>query len=222
MNRYLLFFLSIPKILWVNFRFLPWRQAVKLPLFVSYDSVVRLRRGGIIFDCPVRRGLVHLGFWRIPVCDCGVRSSIIVGSRGTLVFRGSAFMGEGTKLIVVGGHLVFGDHFRVTGTTSICCYHYIEFGTNFLGSWECLIMDSDCHPILGANGEMVNSDRPIKFGDNVWMGCRCTILKGTVVPADSVIGAASFLGGGKFSPRTIIAGHPARSAKDIMGWAYKL
>ena len=39
---------------------------------------------------------------------------------------------------------------------------------------------------------------------------------------DSVIGADSFLGSGKFSPRTIIAGHPARSMREIMGWSYKL
>jgi len=37
MNHRIKAILSLPKSIWVNFRYLPFRQAIKLPILVAYD-----------------------------------------------------------------------------------------------------------------------------------------------------------------------------------------
>ncbi len=217
--KYLIFLLSIPKILWVNFRYLPFKQAIKLPLFVSYDTKVNIS-GKVVFNTPVRTGLVHMGFWRISACELGGTTQLMVAKKGKLIINGTAFMGLGTKIIVVNGSLALGNNFKISGATGIYCYHFISFGKSFLGSWECLIMDTDNHSIYGENGEKINADKPIKIGDDVWMGCRCTVLKGTTIPSNTVIGACSFVSGENFTPNTIIIGNPAQSRKKIKSWGH--
>jgi acetyltransferase-like isoleucine patch superfamily enzyme len=79
-------------------------------------------------------------------------------------------------------------------------------------------MDSDTHKIYGKNLEMINSDQEVKIGDKVWIGCRTTILKGSVIPDGCVIGAGSLVTGTKFTPDSIIIGSPAKSVRTIDGW----
>lgn len=215
-------FLSGFKSLYVNFRFLPFHEAIHFPLYVHYKAHVRVSRGSFVFETPIRRGLVHLGFQKLPIIDENAETSIEVSPKGKIIIGGTAFMGRGSKLIVPGGRLSLGNHFFMTGFSSVVCSHRIEFGRNTLCSWECLIKDGDGHPVFDAIGNHCNSDKPIIVGDNVWIGCRCTIWKGTVIPSDCVIGTGSLLAGGKFSPHTVIAGHPAKSVKEIKGWAHKL
>lgn len=49
-------------------------------------------------------------------------------------------------------------------------------------------MDSDFRSI---NGEPANS--PVVIGDNVWVGCRATILKGSLIPNGSIVTAGAVL-----------------------------
>ena len=58
-------------------------------------------------------------------------------------------------------------------------------------SWDILIMDTDFHHIIDAQGRVVNNPKPIRIGDRVWIGCRNTILKGVSICNDVVIAAGS-------------------------------
>lgn len=79
-------------------------------------------------------------------------------------------------------------------------------------------MDSDTHNIYGENGDIINEPREIIFGDKIWIGCRATILKGSVIPNNCVIGACSLVSGKHFKQNSIIAGNPAKSIKTISKW----
>ena len=79
-------------------------------------------------------------------------------------------------------------------------------------------MDSDNHKIFDENGNIINKPREIVFGDKVWIGCRTTILKGSVIPSNCVIGACSLVSGKKFENDSIIVGNPAKSIKKISKW----
>ena len=46
MKKWIKIILSIPKSVYVNFRFLPFRQAIKMPMIVAYNAHFRAVRGG--------------------------------------------------------------------------------------------------------------------------------------------------------------------------------
>ena len=54
---------------------------------------------------------------------------------------------------------------------------------------------SDTHSIFDENGNLMNKSREIVVGDKVWIGCRATILKGAIIPSNTVIGACSLISG---------------------------
>ena len=218
MSRLLEFCLSFPKTLLFNLRHLPLRQAVKLPICIRYGSIVHIAKGRICIEGDLRTAMIRIGFHKVPVCNYKDRTQIIIDG-GKLVFQGTAHLGHGTKIHVAeGAELVLGDNFAVSASSQINCYHKMVMGHDIQFSWDCLVMDSDTHKIYGKNLEMINSDQEVKIGDKVWIGCRTTILKGSVIPDGCVIGAGSLVAGKIFSPNTIIIGSPAKSVRTIDGW----
>jgi transferase hexapeptide repeat-containing domain protein len=53
-------------------------------------------------------------------------------------------------------------------------------------------MDTDFHHVI-RNGEVVNPPKEIKIGKHVWIGCRCTILKGSIISDNSIVAAGSLV-----------------------------
>lgn len=218
MSRLFEFCLSFPKTLLFNLRHLPLRQAVKLPICIRYGSIVHIAKGRICIEGDLRTAMIRIGFHKVPVCNYKDCTQIIIDG-GKLVFQGTAHIGHGTKIHVAeGAELVLGDNFAVSASSQINCYHKMTMGRDIQFSWDCLVMDSDTHKIYGKNLEMINSDQEVKIGDKVWIGCRTTILKGSIIPDGCVIGAGSLVTGKKFSPNTIIIGSPAKSVREIDGW----
>jgi len=216
MNKIILKMLSIPKTVWVNFRYLPVKQAVKLPIAVAYDTSFRTVPKGLVFDTPLRRNMIRIGFHEVPACH---RNKTSFHVDGNLVFKGEAHIGNGTNIYVgKKGCLTLGDDFKISASSSIVCYKEIVFGRNIQFSWDCLVMDSDTHTILDEQGNAYNHDKKIVFGDNIWIGCCCKILKGSKIPNNCVIGSMSLVSGDKFDENTIIAGIPAKSNRKIGGW----
>lgn len=85
-------------------------------------------------------------------------------------------------------------------------------------SWDILVMDSDTHKVFGEGNKRVNEDKPVRIGENVWIGCRNTILKESVIP-DTILAAGTIMAGqNNLSPNSIIAGNPPKSVKKILKW----
>lgn len=208
--------LSLPKTVWVNFRYLPFRQAVKLPIFVAFDTEIKGHRGLILLPPKVHIGMIHIGFHDVTVAT---KTRTTLRIRGHLQFNGTAFIGRSSRFHVEkDARLVLGDDFKISSSSSIMCCKHIEFGRNIQFSWDCLVMDSDTHAIIYEDGRMSQQDKPIVFGDNIWIGCRCTILKGSNIPSNCVLGANTLITGQNFEENSIIAGTPPRSIKKIQGW----
>ncbi|MCD8287289.1 MAG: acyltransferase [Porphyromonadaceae bacterium] len=163
--------------------------------------------------------MIRIGFHKVPVCEPSARTIINLSPKGCLIFKGRAHIGNGSKIYVAeGAELVFGDNFAISASSQINCYKCIVFGRDIQFSWDCLVMDSDTHIIYNVNDEIINAPKEIFIGDKVWIGCRTTILKGTIVPDNCVIGACSLVSGTKFEPNSIIVGNPAKSKRMIKGW----
>lgn len=219
MNRYLKILLSFPKTLYFNFRFLHLKQALKLPVWVAYDSYIDIK-GNILLDIDnVRPAMIRLGFHCVPVCDRCSKSQVVVSPQGKIIFKGDAHLGKGTKIYVEqGAELILGNNFAISSCSQINCFKKITFGNDIQFSWDCLVMDSDTHQIMGLQNTVINEDREIILKDKIWIGCRVMILKGSYIPSNCVIGAGSIVAGKKFDGSTIVLGNPAKSIKKILGW----
>ena len=161
--------------------------------------------------------MIRIGFHNVPICDPNDKT--ILDIKGKLVFQGTAHIGNGTKIHVAkDAELVLGDNFAVSASSQINCYRKIVFGKDIQFSWDCLTMDSDTHNIYNEQGVKINESREIVFGNKIWIGCRTTILKGSVIPSNCVIGACSLVSGKNYENNSIIVGNPAKSIKKIKKW----
>lgn len=144
------------------------------------------------------------------------RSIIEIRRHGKVIFDGKCYLGSGIRLNVC-KELRFGDNVRINGNTNICCFSGVEIGRDVLVSWDCLFMDTDFHRVY-INGKIANSNSSIKIGNNCWIGCRTTVLKGSEIPAGSVVGAGSLVCKQFDKENCIYAGNPARLLKDNVRW----
>ena len=93
---------------------------------------------------------------------------------------------------------------------------------------RCLFSDSitfrtgDSHSVLDIDGRRINLAKDIHIGDHVWIGQHVTVLKGSVVRGDSIIGTGSILTGKEYQSNTIIAGSPARILKHHVTWDHRI
>lgn len=209
---------SIPKTIFFNFKYLPFSQAIKLPIWVACNCMVSLKYKQIVITQTPHFAMIRIGYHTVPTMDPKAKTVITIANGGVLVFKGEAHIGRGSKIYCApNSKLILGERFAISALTQIACYKSIVFGDDVQFSWDCLVMDSDTHRIYYEN-KKINEDQKIVFGNKIWIGCRCTILKGSNIPDGCVIGAMSCVTGNKFENNTIIAGVPAKSIKKIISW----
>ncbi|MBQ1819740.1 MAG: hypothetical protein II120_06010, partial [Bacteroidales bacterium] len=160
--------------------------------------------------------MVKIGFGDVGHYD-RKRSRGIWQVSGTVSFGGKASIGHGSKLSVR-GHLSLGADFNMTAESTIVCAKEITFGKECLLSWDVLIMDTDEHPLYNKENERINPDKAIHVGDHVWIGCKCVLLKGAVVPNDTVLAAGTLLKSTFSGENQVIGGNPPSILKRDIRW----
>jgi acetyltransferase-like isoleucine patch superfamily enzyme len=216
---YFKFFIGLPKSLYLNLHYFGIR-GFKLPILVTFRTKLIARKGKVIINIPLRRGIVLVGFTNVKMDVGNQWSSWEV--YGDLCFEGKANFGVGTKLWVgQNGKLTIGNNFNVTANSQIGCSHSVTIGKDVLFSWNVLLMDTDAHPIYNKEMQLINADRPIIVDDNVWVCARTTILKGACLPPNSVIGAGTLINSRFEKSNVLIAGNPARIVKEEIVWLHK-
>lgn len=142
-------------------------------------------------------------------------SRITVGKDATIRCEGEgevSFFQNTNIQVSDGATLSIGGHSYVNHDSTIICTNRVSFGKNCIVAWEVQIMDSDFHRI---NNHSINGD--IIIGDNVWIGSRVTILKGTRIGSGSVVAAGSVVKG-KFPEKCLLAGVPAKVVRENIVW----
>jgi acetyltransferase-like isoleucine patch superfamily enzyme len=216
--RVVLVLCGLPKTVAFNFRYLPVRQAVRLPILVSHRMAIFNFGGAVRLACPARPGTVLLGFGANGAFDFR-RSRSAWQNAGTVVFEGPARLGNGFKLsIASSGTVVFGPEFVLSAESQIVCRDSIRFGYGCLIAWDVLLLDGDFHPLIGADGTVSETEAPIALGDRVWIGARSIILKGVTLGQDTVVAAGSVVTKSEDATNVVIGGNPARVIREGIRW----
>jgi len=149
---------------------------------------------------------------------------IVLGVGVTLLSRPSANPLRLTQpctlaLLKPGATIRIGDHVALSGAV-ICAAVRVEIGNHTLIGANCRIMDTNFHPL---NPEMRRENRnlgmsssPVLIGNDCFIGTGAIVLKGTCLGDGCVVGAGAVVSG-TFSPRSLIAGNPARLVRQMPG-----
>lgn len=109
--------------------------------------------------------------------------------------------------------LILGSGY-INSNSQIVCSEKIEIGNNVAIADGVIIRDSDDHNI---EIEGYEKTKPVKIGNNVWIGQRATILKGVTIGDGSIIAAGSVVT--KDIPKNCIAaGVPAKIIRTDVSW----
>lgn len=201
MNRFkyivcFIYDLSIVKTIIVNFSVFGFsKTALKMPILIfkhtefNFGGII-MGGGKILLKSKPSFGLIRIGPFRNNIYSKR-HEYTKVSIDGTIVFWGRATFYSGSRVLVLKeGVLNVGKDFEIGSQTTIITAKNISFGNNVMISWDTLIMDTDLHPIYSLE-KLVNTHRDIVVGDNVWIGCKCCVLKGSVIPNGNIISAAS-------------------------------
>lgn len=217
--KYWRFFVGFLRSIMFNFCKLPLKQAVYIPILLSHKTHIECRHAKFTINSGnLKTGLVKIGFGTTQVSDFK-KERTIFNVHGNVIFNGKCKIGSGSRVFVANNAtLAFGNNFNITSNGNIICNKSITFGNDNLISWHCTIMDSDQHDILDNQGNKINNDKAVTFGDNVWCGCHVIAMKGCTIANNVVVGAGSCLRGVYKDSNVIVSGNPAVVTKRNVMW----
>lgn len=199
----------IPSLIF-NFKYLPFKQAIKLPVLVYKAHFLELK-GSVIIDCQnIRRGMIQLGFLRAATYP---NTGITWRNRGKVIFKGSCIIGNDSHIIVgKQGTLTLGDDFKATASIKIVSECSITFGKHARFGWGGIMMDTNFHPLYDMEKKKFKrAFSPIVIGDYNWFGLQCFVMHGVQTPERCIFGARSVVNrGGQFEPYCVHGGSPVR------------
>lgn len=205
------------KTLYVNFRTLPFKQAIKLPIYI-YGSVKIYGLGGdIVIQDKVRRGMIKLGY-KQGLFSAPKGSAMILLASGTkLIFNGPCMFDFDFSIrITEKGIVNIGKYIGFGSDTKIYCEESITIGDYCRVPFGTCFMDTNYHYSINiVTGKIHRKSAPINIGCYNWIGNTTTIMKGTRTPDGAIIASKSFLnkdyvimGNGK--ENIVLAGAPAK------------
>lgn len=159
----------------------------------------------------------------IPKVNVGLGSKCNIGSNFRMNNRESSNpIGRFNRCsIIVGkkGTLLIGENVGMS-STAIVCHDKIEIGNNVQIGGNVVIYDTDFHSLNSSDRMDRMTDventktKPVKIGNNAFIGAHSTILKGVQIGENVIVGACSVVT--KSIPdNEVWAGNPARFIKMI-------
>lgn len=137
----------------------------------------------------------------------------------TLIINGNVILGANVHLLVgSGATMILGSkedgRITISPNTEIIANQRVEIGSGCMLSWDVLIMDTNIHPIIEPP---TSTHSPVIIGDDVWLGCRSTVLKGVTIEQGAIVGSAAVVVK-NIPAKTAVAGNPARVLKENVVW----
>ena len=209
--------LNFAKTVFFNFRYLPFKQAVHLPIQVTLNlKKIKIKRGQIILKKYWRKS-VRLG------CHGSIglqefSGGIYLSQNSKLIFHGSARIGQGTVLRCDENAVIeIGEGFYCNKNCFFKCTDKIVFGDRCIVGWNVQINTINGHRIW-EDGIEKKDNGSIIIGDHVWLTSNVIITKGVTVSEESVVAQGAVLTSVFLKKHVLIGGVPAKVIKENISW----
>lgn len=132
------------------------------------------------------------------------------------VYKKTKILAGCNNVVEIGAYTTTGDVSFLLG----CAENTkVTLGKDCMLSYDIIIRPNDGHTIYDkCTKEVKNYSKNVVIGDHVWIGARVMILKGSVIPSNSIIGTCSLVNKEFKEENTIIAGAPAKIIKTDINW----
>lgn len=207
--------LNIWATLRVNISLLPFKHAIKLPIYVYGSTYIYSLKGSVDLSGPIKSGMLRLGYRYV---DLGVMSFSrnIIWIDGCIKSCGTVLFGGGCNLFVRGAHsmLELEENVQIGSGTRIFTCKFIHIGAYTQITMGCTVMDTNLHYIKDIeNGIIPRSDGAINLGEHCWINAGSIITKGAVLPNYTIVARNSFVNKdySSFGEYRILAGSPAKA-----------
>lgn len=213
--RFFFFHINWIKTIWMNFRALPFKQAIKFPIIVAYNVKIK-SVGKIVLRDDVHIGMVSIGVIRISDFENN-SSRTVFNNMGEISIGGNVKLHPGAVIVIhPGAVMTLGRRVGIGGNSKVICYKSITIGNDFRCSWNSQILDTDFHFLHNiVKDKYYPRSKAVVIGDNVFVGNGSTIAKGTVIPDGCVVSCISKVSGDFTSSgaNLLIVGNPAKVVK---------
>lgn len=186
--------LAIPKSLLFCLWYLPFRQAIKIPILL-YNPKFYCLKGKVIIDSDhVYFGMIRLGLF---ITNQYPNAGVSFFSKGTIVFKGGtkpSCIGANSAITVLrnSSYLEFGKNFGNSSTLRINCDYRIICKDNVLCGCNVQIMDSSMQRLKNKNSDFVSRGYDeVVIDHDTWLAANVTVMQGTHLPPFSVVAAHS-------------------------------
>ena len=189
--------LNLWRTIYFNFRTLPYKQAVRFPIYIYGGHKFFMLNGNVAITAShIKRGMIKIGVNgdSFSLYD-GSGYIQIANKKSVIEFQGPCRIALNTKIRVVSGRIVFGTHARIGSDSRIIC----NGGRVSIGSFTgvtlgCQIINSGFHYIYDANRKgYLNRTKDITIGPYNWIGNNATVSGGTVTNEKTIVCQRSVL-----------------------------
>src|SRR5690554_2060303 len=131
-----LFWIGYFKTAYINFRLLPFNQAIKFPIIVTRATTIGSLRGRVIISSHVKNGLIRFGILHSDLMSWrGAKT--FVNIKGDFIVNGRMQFGVGFNLCVdENAVLDIGNNSSFGSLGKIICRNKITIDNNFRSGWE--------------------------------------------------------------------------------------
>ena len=205
---------SLHKTLYFNFKYLPFKQACKLPILLYKPKFIKCKGKIIIDSKTICTGMIKLGFNHAHAYP---HSGIVFENYGgIIIFKGTCVIGNNSSISVgPTAKLQIGDNFNATTTFRLICWYNINFDYNVRLGWENMVLDTNFHRLKNIDNSYVGKGfGSINIAHDTWIATRCTILNGTEIQPFTVVATNSLLQKKYDKSHILLGGSPAKIIKE--------
>jgi len=186
---------NVFKTIYINFKLLPFKQAIKFPFFLYGKIYIWDLSGRVLLPEDITTGMIKIGFKWIDLWPQSFLPTQIQ-IKGKVEFAGPVIISGGVNINVQSeeGLLKIGKEVVIGGGTVCKCMKSITIGDNSRITGNCNIMDCNMHFVKNIDtGVVANYKAPIIIGASCWINAGSIVSKGAIIPDYSISARNSFL-----------------------------